>query len=45
MPSTTQLSLHVFLRTSHAGMPNILLDEHEIDDLAAYLMSMSPPDK
>jgi mono/diheme cytochrome c family protein len=45
MPSTTQLSLHVFLRTSHAGMPNILLDEQEIDDLAAYLMSMSPPDK
>jgi mono/diheme cytochrome c family protein len=26
-------------------MPNILLDEQEIDDLAAYLMSMSPPDK
>ncbi len=45
MPSTTQLSLHVFLRTSHAGMPNILLTEQEIDDLAAYIDSLGTPQK
>ena len=45
MPSTTQLSLHVFLRTSHAGMPNILLTEQEIDELAAYIVSLSPTPK
>jgi mono/diheme cytochrome c family protein len=44
-PSTTELSLRVFLRTSHAGMPNILLSEAEIDDLVAYVMSMAPPGK
>ncbi len=45
MPSTTELALHVFLRTSHAGMPNILLTEPEIDDLAAYIISLGPPGK
>lgn len=45
MPSTTQLSLHVFLSTSHAGMPNILLSEEEIDELAAYVVSLAPAPK
>jgi mono/diheme cytochrome c family protein len=45
MPSTTELSLRVFLRTSHAGMPNLQFSESEMDDLVAYLMSLSPPDK
>ena len=45
MPSTTQLALRVFLRTSHAGMPNILLSEAEIDDIVAYIVSLAPPGK
>ncbi len=45
MPSTTELALRVFLRTSHAGMPNILLNEVEIDDLVAYVVSLAPPGK
>ncbi len=45
MPSTTQLALHVFLSTSHAGMPNILLTEQEIDELAAYIVSLAPTPK
>ena len=45
MPSTTELALRVFLRTSHAGMPNILLSEAEIDDIVAYIVSLAPPGK
>ena len=45
MPSTTRLALHVFLRTSHAGMPNIVLTEQELDELAAYIVSLGPSDK
>jgi hypothetical protein len=44
-PSTTELALRVFLRTSHAGMPNILLSEAEIDDIVAYIVSLGPPGK
>ncbi len=45
MPSTTELALRVFLRSSHAGMPNILLGEAEIDDIVAYIVSLAPPGK
>ena len=45
MPSTTELALRVFLRTSHAGMPNILLSEAELDDIIAYIVSLAPPGK
>ena len=41
MPSTTELALRVFLRTSHAGMPNLQFTEQEIDDLVAYMVSLS----
>jgi len=44
-PSTTELALRVFLRTSHADMPNILLSEAEIDDLVAYIVSLAPRGK
>lgn len=40
MPSTTELSLKVFLRSSHRNMPNIILTREEIDSLAAYILSL-----
>ena len=43
LPSTNELSLRVFLRTSHAGMPNIMLKPEEIDPLIAYIVSLKPP--
>ena len=45
MPSTTQLALRVFLRTSHAGMPNLQFTEQDVDDLVAYIVSLSLPQK
>lgn len=40
MPSTTELSLKVFLRSSHKNMPNIILSREEVDSLAAYILSL-----
>ena len=40
-PSTTAQSLGVFLRTSHAAMPNLLLSASERDDVIAYILSHS----
>jgi cytochrome c len=40
MQSTTALSLRVFLRTTHADMPNVQLREAESDDLIAYILSL-----
>jgi len=37
--STTPLRLRVFLRSSHATMPNYFLTPDEIDDVAAFIMS------
>jgi hypothetical protein len=39
LPSTTALSLRVFLRTSHADMPNIQMSEADADDLIIYILS------
>lgn len=41
MPSTTELSIKVFLRSPHANMPNIVLTAEETDNLAAYILSLS----
>jgi mono/diheme cytochrome c family protein len=41
MPSSTELALRVFLRTSHAGMPNLQFTEQEIDEFVAYIISLS----
>lgn len=41
MPSTTELSIKVFLRSSHPTMPNILLTSEEIDSVAAYIVSLT----
>lgn len=38
--STTPLSLRVFLQTPHDQMPNLQLTHDEIDDLAAYILSL-----
>ncbi len=37
MPSTNELAIKVFLRTSHPTMPNIILSPEEIDSVAAYI--------
>lgn len=40
LPSTTALSLKVFLRTSHKSMPNFILKPEEADDIVAYILSL-----
>jgi mono/diheme cytochrome c family protein len=40
MPSTTSMSLHVFLLTPHANMPNYHFTQQEIDDVVAYILSL-----
>jgi len=40
MPSTTELSLKVFLRSSHRNMPNFILLPEEIDSVAAYILGL-----
>ena len=38
--STTPLAIRVFLQSSHEPMPNFILKKQDIDDLAAYIMSL-----
>jgi len=40
MPSTTELSIKVFLRSSHRNMPNFILTPEEIDGVAAYILGL-----
>lgn len=40
MPSTTSMSLRVFLQTPHANMPDFRLSRAEIDDVVAYILSL-----
>lgn len=40
MPSTTELSVKVFLRSSHRNMPNFILGREEIDSLASYILGL-----
>jgi cytochrome c len=40
MPSTTELSLRVFLRSNHNKMPNIILKPEDLDDIVAFILSM-----
>lgn len=40
MPSTTELSLRVFLQTPHANMPNYQLSRAETDAIIAYILSL-----
>ena len=40
MSSTTSLSLHAFLQTTHDRMPNLQLTQTQIDDVVAYILSL-----
>jgi mono/diheme cytochrome c family protein len=37
---TTALSIKVFLKTSHANMPNIVIAPDQADDLAEFILSL-----
>ena len=41
LTSTTELSIRVFLRSTHPTMPNLLLSPQEIDSIAAYILDMA----
>ena len=41
-PSATDYSLRVFLKTTHATMPNYRIDPDAIDDIVAYIRSLKP---
>jgi mono/diheme cytochrome c family protein len=43
MPSTTSLSLHAFLRTPHQAMPDLMLTEEQMDDIASYIIGLRAP--
>src|SRR5579863_2945926 len=43
MPSTTALSLKVFLRSNHNRMPNLIIPDSETDDLIAYILNLRQP--
>jgi mono/diheme cytochrome c family protein len=40
MPSTTALSLSVFLRSNHKEMPNLMISNTETSDLIAYVLNL-----
>jgi len=41
MPSTNEVAIKVFLRSSHPTMPNIILSPEEIDSVAAYIVGLA----
>jgi cytochrome c len=43
MPSTTALSLKVFLRSNHNRMPNLIIPDSDTDDLIAYILDLKQP--
>ncbi|QGM96940.1 c-type cytochrome [Methylocystis parvus] len=40
MPSTTELSIKVFLRSSHKNMPDFILGADEIDKATAHILGL-----
>ena len=40
LPSTTGLSLSVFLHSDHKNMPNLILSRADSDDMIAYILSL-----
>ncbi len=42
MPATTEASLNAFLQTPHAKMPSLIFSGAELNDLIAYILSLSP---
>lgn len=41
MPSATDLSLRVFLRSPHRSMPDLVLSQEEASDVIAYIRSLA----
>jgi mono/diheme cytochrome c family protein len=39
-PSTTGISLNVFLHSNHRNMPNFIIKSDESNDLIAYILSL-----
>jgi mono/diheme cytochrome c family protein len=39
-PGMTATALHVFLTTTHAKMPNLILKPQELKDVIAYILSL-----
>jgi mono/diheme cytochrome c family protein len=42
MKSTTELSLKVFLQSSHRNMPNFIMSPADIDAVVSYILGLSP---
>jgi mono/diheme cytochrome c family protein len=40
LPSTTALSLKVFLQSNHKGMPNLIVSESDTNNLVDYILSL-----
>lgn len=40
MPSATELSLKVFLRSNHANMPNFIIAPGDADEIVRYILSL-----
>jgi mono/diheme cytochrome c family protein len=42
-PGMTPTAIAVWLQTPHPNMPNFIIPERDIDDLAAYITSLKKP--
>jgi mono/diheme cytochrome c family protein len=40
LPSTTGISLNVFLHSNHENMPDFIVSSPELNDLIAYILSL-----
>ena len=40
LPSTTAISLKVFLQSNHKGMPNLIISESDSNNLIDYILSL-----
>jgi mono/diheme cytochrome c family protein len=40
LPSTTRLSLNVFLRSNHKSMPNFIIAKPDADNIIEYILSL-----
>ena len=40
LPSTTRLSLNVFLRSNHKQMPNFIIAKSDADNIIEYILSL-----
>ena len=39
-PSSTALSLKVFLQSNHRSMPNLIIGRNDADDIVTYILSL-----